>query len=288
MNKTDLETFIQVAETASTSEAARRLHVSQPAVSRRIQSLEDTLPTNLFDRVGKRLQLNHAGRIFLPQAKAMMAAWRHAQRELADLSDAVTGTLHLATSHHIGLHRLSPVLREFRSQYPHVQLNIIFEDSEITHEMVRDGRLDLSIATLDPRGSEDLATETIWHDPLVFVAQQIGQYTLSELADQACVLPGTSTYTGRIILNRFKASGIDLQPAMSTNYLETIHMLVGVGVGWSVLPQTMQAGLEALTVTDLDEPLSRSLGMVTYPDRALSAASRAFQSVLRDYADIPS
>lgn len=285
MNSTELDTFITVAEVASTSTAAQQLHVSQPAVTRRIQALESALNTPLFDRVGKRLQLNQAGRLFLPQAQAILQAWQSARQQLSDLADSVTGVLNLATSHHIGLHRLAPVLHTYRDRFPEVEMNITFEDSEVAHDMVREGKIELAVATLDPRGSADLNSTQIWHDPLVFMAKQGWQASMAELAEHPCVIPGTATYTGRIVVERFQQAGIKLRPEMSTNYLETIHMLVGVGIGWSVLPLSMRGELEEIEVTDLGQPMYRNLGVVTHPERQLSNAASAFLEALGLYAD---
>jgi DNA-binding transcriptional LysR family regulator len=71
---------------------------------------------------------------------------------------------------------------------------------------------------------------------------------------------------------------------MSTNYLETIAMLVGIGLGWSVLPATLIS--EQMTALDVRAPsLERQLGRVTNPDRTLSNAARAFVEVLERYRD---
>lgn len=280
MNISELDTFVRVAESGSISAASEQLYVSQPAVSRRIQALEQRLNTALFDRLGKRLQLNAAGRALLPQAQQIMATWQDTQRQLETLSDQVSGELHLATSHHIGLHRLAPVLREFRQRYPEVQLNIQFEDSEVAHELVRESRIELAIATLPPEQPADLYSEIIWHDPLIFVGAQAYQANLAELAAQPCVLPGPSTYTGRMVVSLFADQGLTLRPAMATNYLETIHMLVGVGLGWSMLPATMQQTLARLEVDA--PPLQRELGLVFHPQRVMSNAASAFIDVLRD------
>lgn len=287
MNSAELKTFLSVAASQSTSQAAELLNVSQPAVSRRIQSLEAELDIALFDRIGKRLQLNHAGKVFMPRAEEILETWRSSVSQLHDLSERVTGTLYLATSHHIGLHRLAPVLASFRARFPDVQMHITFEDSEVTHDLVREGKIELAVATLNPKGNAELDFGTIWDDPLVFVGQAPRRTSLAKLVALPCVLPGVTTYTGRIVLDRFRQHSIVLEPVMSTNYLETIHMLVGVGVGWSVLPVSMLGNLAALDVSDAGPQMRRRLGTVTHPQRDLSNAAKAFLTVIGNYADTP-
>ena len=167
-------------------------------------------------------------------------------------------------------------MRTFSQRHPDVQLNISFEDSEVAHEMLRHGDIELAVVTLNPDGDDTLHYQPIWQDPLVFVHAQpaTAPWRMQDLAATPCVLPGTGTYTGRIVLQRFADRGIALTPSMSTNYLETIGMLVSVGLGWSVLPRSMVGRLHEIAVDC--EPMSRTLGCVTNPARATSNAAAAF------------
>ena len=292
MNSRDLETFLAVAESTSVSQAAFKLHLTQPAVTRRIQSLEQSVGTPLFDRVGKRLLLTQAGELLLPRARHILEQWAESERQIHNLTDEVSGSLNLATSHHIGLHHLGPVLRRYRETYPQVQLNIVFEDSEVAHDLVRRGQIELAVATLDPTGNSDMHTTPVWIDPLEFVADAkllalaapYETLALAELARLPAVLPGTTTYTGRIVVQRFQEAGITLQPAMSTNYLETLGMLVQAGLGWSVLPRSMSGSLDILRVECA--AMSRTLGMLRSPHRSISNAGVAFAEVLQEFTNL--
>ena len=216
----------------------------------------------------------------------MLQLAKDTEKEIFNLHDTISGRLNLATSHHIGLHRLAPVLKNFSQRYPDVLLDIQFEDSEVAYQMVRSGQVELAVVTLNPVETDldaDLIAKLVWHDPLVFVstAANLRIDTMQKLAEHPCILPGLATYTGRIVLDRFAQAGIALQPTLSTNYLETIGMLVSVGLGWSVLPQSMIGDLAALEV-DCD-PISRSLGSVINGKRTLSNSASAFLTVLEDY-----
>jgi DNA-binding transcriptional LysR family regulator len=290
MEWNELRAFLAVAQAGSFSRAAEHLHVTQPAVSKRIQTLETGLGVRLFDRVGKRVHLTDAGRILEPRAKTLLADLRDTEVRLRNLHERVDGRLRLATSHHVGLHRLAPVLRAFSQQYPSVELEIEFVDSEDAHDRVAAGEVELAVVTLDPRGDPRIEARPLWHDPLDFVAAvdhplvSRTHIELAELGAVAAILPGLGTYTGRIVAARFRESGVTLRTAMETNYLETIGMLVGIGLGWSVLPRTMVK--PPLARLDVDcELLGRDLGCVTNPARTPSNAARAFVDVLASYAD---
>jgi len=210
---------------------------------------------------------------------------------LRNLSGAVGGRLLLGTSHHIGLHRLPEVLRAFSSQHPEVALDMQFLDSETAHDLLLHAHLELAVVTLAPDGLPPLASRLVWDDPLLFaVAPEhplAGQPSLSlaELGEHRAVLPGAGTYTGRIVTTMFEAAGIRLDATMSTNYLETIRMMAGIGLGWTVLPATMIDD-RLIQITPRDAPpMTRHLGWVRHPERTPSNAVRAFLEVLQAHGD---
>lgn len=287
MDLQDLRVVLAIAETGSFTEAAESLHLTQPAISRRIKAMEANLGVRLFDRLGRDIRPTAAAEVLLPRAREIVLAMQDTETLLRSLDDEVAGTLRLATSHHIGLHRLAPALRTFTERYPDVQLDIRFEDSEEAHTLVRNATTELAVVTLDPNGPGELMAEPIWPDPLSFVAapdhplMNTADVSLDDLASQPCVLPDLGTYTGRIVQRTFANASVALKPAMATNYLETIAMLVGIGVGWSVLPDTMlSAEVRALDVA-VTLP-GRNLGIVSNPRRPLSNTAQRFAAILRE------
>jgi DNA-binding transcriptional LysR family regulator len=275
-----LKAFVAVAETGSFSLAAERLFLTQPAVSKRIATLESELEASLFDRIGRTVTLTEGGVALLPRAQSMLMELEDSVRAISNLSGEVRGTLRFATSHHIGLHRLPPTLKRFTQAYPQVRLDIGFMDSEAACVAVEHGDLELGIVTLPPVPSIKLTTEAIWEDPLGIVVSRNHPLakkpavTLNELAQHAAILPATNTYTRQIAEQAFSRLGLALETALSTNYLETIKMLVSVGIGWSLLPNTMlDKHISKLPVEELS--LQRSLGIVYHRERTLSNAARA-------------
>lgn len=118
MDLANLNAFIAIAETGSFSGAGERLYITQPAISKRIAGLEQQLNVRLFDRLGREVSLTEAGRALLPRAYQILNVLDDTRRALTNLTGEVTGRLTLATSHHIGLHRLPPVLRAFTRATP--------------------------------------------------------------------------------------------------------------------------------------------------------------------------
>lgn len=272
-----LQAFVEVADHASFSDAADALFLTQPAVSKRVAQLETELGTKLFDRIGRRVSLTTAGNALLPRARRLINDARELKRLVSDLSGEIRGRLTMGTSHHIGLHRLPTPLKRFTEQFPDVELDIRFMDSEAACRAVETGDLELAIVTLPPQRPPNLELETIWEDPLAFM---VGldhplagrrKVSLEELLSYPAVLPGTTTYTRGVLEAAVRKAGVELNVGMATNYLETLHMLVATGLGWSLLPATvLDDKVRALAVSGMQ--LSRQLGAVTHQKRSLSNA----------------
>jgi DNA-binding transcriptional LysR family regulator len=212
---------------------------------------------------------------------------------LSNLNGEISGRLTLATSHHIGLHRLPPLLRAFTRAYPQVALDIQFLDSEVAYEEVLHGRAELAVITLAPQTREPVRAVPVWHDLLDFVAAPEhplaanGAISLSDVAKHPAVFPGGNTFTHHIVRRLFEAQGLTPNIGMSTNYLETIKMMVSIGLAWSVLPRTMlDEQVTRLPLAGIQ--LHRQLGYIVHSERTLSNAARAFMTLLETHTDLAS
>ena len=280
-----LESFIAVAETESFSIAAERIHMTQPAVSKRIALLEEKLKCRLFDRIARSVTLTEAGEALLPRATRILREVADTQQAISVLSGDIAGRLRLAISHHIGLHRLPPVLKQFAQNYPSVTMEVDFMDSEKAYEGILQGRFEVAVITLAPQAHPKIESRIIWPDVLAFmVADEHSllkepQVTLETLRGYPAILPGPGTYTGRMLRNVFEQHGIPLPTTMTTNYLETIKMMVSISLGWSLLPISMvEPGIRIIELPGLT--IERQLGYIHHREKSLSNAGRAFLRLL--------
>lgn len=290
MDTNQLTAFITVAETGSFSLAAEKLYLTQPAVSKRIAVLEQTLATSLFDRIGKRVLLTEAGKVLLPRAQKLIQELDDARVSIQNLAREVSGRLPIAASHHIGLHRLPPVLKNFSSRYPAVNMDISFLDSEQAYKRVVHGDIELAVVTLSLEPVEQIQAVTLWKDNLRIMTASDHPLTrlrkpqLTDLLDYPVILPGENTFTRQLIDNLFHRKQLQLQVEMSTNYLETIRMIVSIGMAWSVLPDIMrEPGLTVLSLPSIN--LTRKLGYIYHREHTLSNACRAFIGELEQHGD---
>ena len=284
MDNQNLKAFITVANSGSFSESAEQLHLTQSAISKRIAQLEHQIGKKLFDRIARQVTLTEAGTELLPRALRILQEYENALQAINDLSGEASGTLRLAISHHLGLHRLPPVLKQFAQKYPKVTLDIEFMDSEKAYEQVLHGQSEVAVITLALESHHNIHSQKIWNDPLRFICAQdhplatLTKPDLKDLAEYPIILPGLNTYTGRIIQNLFQQEGIPLKAPMSTNYLETISTMVEIGLGWSVLPETLVRELHVMPFEQVS--IERELGYIHHMKRSLSNAAVAFLGMM--------
>ncbi|MPW72510.1 LysR family transcriptional regulator [Moraxella catarrhalis] len=286
MNTTNLATFVAVMQTGSISGAAEKLYITQPAVSKRIKNLEDEFGTALFDTVGRSIIPTAAAYDLLPFVRRWLDDYEACKASLQHAKEVASGRLVIGTSHHIGLHHLAHVLKRFIQTYPAVQLEVRFVDSEEAHKAVLEGEISLAFLTLPPTFDRRLNYHTLWSDPLYFVTgtlsplAQKSKVSLLQLAHYPAILPAANTFTSQITLAEFAKHNLRPYATMSTNPLESIRMLVSVGLGWSVLPETLIN--QDLIKIDMAEniELQRHLGLVTNPNLTRSASMQALLSML--------
>jgi len=289
MDIAELKAFVIVAETGSFSEAADRLFITQPAVSKRIAALETELGSALFDRIGRSIQLTEAGTSLLPQSQEILAQIGDLKQTASNLTTQVSGTLNMATSHHIGLHRLPPALQQYTRNYPDVELSLEFLASEVACDAVLSGRLEMAIVTLPKTAAPQLSVLEVWTDPLYLVAgldhplAKQETVTAEQLVAYPAILPGPNTVTRAEVVQALGAHANNLNVRMTSNYLEVLKTLASIGLGWSALPKTMiDDSLSMVHVKKIE--IKRRLGIVSHRQRTLSNAAQRMIRTIQDCA----
>lgn len=289
MDTQDLRVFLAVVDCKSFSEAAEQVHLSQPAVSKRIANLESRLDTKLFDRISRKVFLTEAGELLLPKARGILNELENTRQEINALSGDLSGTLSLAISHHLGLHRLPSLLKSFADRHKAIELDVHFSDSEKAYEGIAQGQFDLAVNTLSPKEKPKITALPLWRDNLFFVCAKhhplaaAPKIDLAELANHRCLVPDLTTFTGQLLKDLFTRKRLTLNPVMSTNFLQTLSKMTDIGLGWSLLPKTLLT--EHMVTLPIDIELSRDLGIIYHSERTLSAAAREFISVCAAEAD---
>lgn len=240
MTLEQLRIFIGVAEREHMTAAARDLNITQSAASAAIAALEERHAIKLFHRVGRGITLTEAGRIFLVEARGVLARAGAAETVLEELGGLKRGTLHVVASQTIAAYWLPPILATFRKRYPTLGIALAIGNTEQAAARVHDGAADLGIVegeTDDPA----LAQWPIGEDRLVLVgAQPFGGARIDAawLRNARWVQrePGSGT---RSTLDRhLLAIGVDpatLDVALVLPSNESVRTAVEAGAGVAVL-----------------------------------------------------
>ena len=166
--------------------------------------------------------------------------------------------------------------------------------SESAYQAIAQRQVELALTTLDTSNTDNLpegmVNEVLWQDKMVFTCakdhplNQLTQVKLKDLSAYSAILPEDNTFTFKLLQEKFKQQNLTLTNPMPTNYLETIKMLVSVGLGWSLLPESMldnadEMGLATLQVENTT--LTRPLGFLYLQGRTLSNAAKAFIALIK-------
>ena len=288
MDIQNIRAFLMVAETGSFSRAAEKLFITQPATSKRIATLEFSLDCQLFDRLGKNVQLTQAGKAIIPSYQRVLAEMDEAQRIISTLRTQVSGHLKFGTSHHIGLHRLPPILRHYSRQYPDVELDIQFMDSEQAAALILKGSIELALVTLPDNIEKPLTTIAVWTDHMHCVIAndhaltKQKNVTTKQLSQYGVLLQSHGTHTRDIIDQTLKLEA-NTKIIMESNYLETIKAMIQNGLGWGVLPESMiDDSLHKLKIKGIK--MDRHLGLLLHQSRTLSSSANALLEILKNSA----
>jgi DNA-binding transcriptional LysR family regulator len=291
MNLNHLAIFHAVAQTGSMTLGAERLDISQPAVSKQVQELEHALGVHLFDRIGRRVHLSHAGEILAEYAARLFAVAQEAEHAMVDARAAGRGRLAIGASTTIGTYLLPAVLAEFWRRHPRVELLVHIENTDQVHRRL--ARLELDVGLTEGFiEEEELDGEVFHQDELVLIAapghRLVGQprVPLSAVREERFILrePGSGT---RAVEERALARlKLPVRTVMALGSTEAIKRVVAEGVGLAILSRlAVSAECAAGTLAVLPVArlrIDRPLHLVRRKGRRDGPALRAFCEVLRE------
>lgn len=291
MTLEQLRIFIAVAEREHLTQAADALALTPSAVSASIRALEERYDTPLFHRMGRGIQLNDAGRLFLTEARATLAAARNAEMALAELAGLQRGTLSVHASQTIASYWLPPLLLAFHQQYPQIALSLTIGNTSSVAQAVREGTADLGLVE-DGVDEPELVVTPLGEDHIVVVVAPEHPWADGRALDAAALLDtewimreqgsGTrSAFEARLAAMQIAPSQLRVALALPSNEAVRSAVLAGpyaaVASELVVAPQ-LQAGL--LRKAGLTLP-PRPFSLLHHRQRHQSRAALALTDVVR-------
>ncbi|QPC80520.1 LysR family transcriptional regulator [Phototrophicus methaneseepsis] len=289
MNLASLRLWMMVAEHSSFSRAAEVAYISQPAISKRVQELEQSLGVALLDRSGRNVQLTEAGQILYRYGKQIFAAERAAESALAQLNDLQRGHLAVGASNTIGTYLLPALLGRFHDQYPGIELSMEIGN---THQMIEELRhKPLDVAFVEaPVTGPDLNVIPWRTDQLVVIAPidhplaAQDRVSLERLSQEVFIMREPGSGTREVAENALSQHGVELPIAFELGSNAAVKQAVIAGLGLAIISEvtlTLELALKRLTVLKVPELiLNRALTHVTIIERPHSPALTAFLASL--------
>jgi DNA-binding transcriptional LysR family regulator len=243
MDLRQLEMFRAVAEHGTFTRAADRLHVSQSAVSRQVQLLEDELGGVLLRRAARGVTLTEAGELLLRMTHRIERDVEEGLAEISQTHALKRGRLHLGGGMTVCLYILPRLLKRFRRLYSGVDLQVTTGSSEKILELVRAQEVDLGLLTL-PIVAKDLEVVPVMKEEMVVVtapghplsrertvdAKSLGRFPL--------ILYEAGSNTRKVLDQFFLEEGIQAEVAMETENVEIIKAMVAINLGVTIVPFT--------------------------------------------------
>ncbi|MDF3838956.1 LysR substrate-binding domain-containing protein [Cupriavidus basilensis] len=288
----ELQAFVAVAERASFRAAAEDLHLSAPALSRRIEKLELLLGVRLFERSTRHVSLTNVGRLFLDHARTALEELESAMLGISDLAVQRSGLVTVACVPSAAYYFLPSVLTAFSARHPRIRVRILDESANTVLNAVIGGRADFGISFIGTQEPE-VEFESIFSERFVLAVRRDHRLAArrrirwEELADERFMTVDKSS--GNRVLIDAALAQLARRPS---GFFEVAHVssllgLVEAGLGVAAVPRLALPveGHPTLRGIALVAPeVSRTLGLIARRGKPVSGAARVLYDLLRQAA----
>jgi DNA-binding transcriptional LysR family regulator len=281
-----LRAFATTIEIGSLTQAARVLHLTQPAISQQIRELQRVLGVRLLERADGRLVPTAAGAAILGPAQRAQAAISEVAAVALACRSGDAGRVRLGTGATACIYLLPPILASVRRRMPGLEIIVETGNTPDILRRVEQGTLDAGLVTLPTALDRGLARVKLRRDELVALIPATtafdGAVTPAQLAAQPLILYERSGDTRGIVDAWFRKAGVTPRPIMELGSVEAIKVLVGSGLGSSVLPRlALDQDVPGARRVALRPAAARELGLVLRKekilDRGMQALTRALE-----------
>lgn len=287
MQLQQLAYFVAVAEVRHFTQAAERMRVAQPSLSKQIKALEDDLGAPLLSRARGNVTLTPAGEALLPLARRMLADAETARREVAELAGLRRGRVRLGATPSLCAGLLADALARFHTTYPGIELLVEEGGSRDLMRTLARGQLDLALIIM-PLQSDDpaLVTEEILRENLVVAtpsrqAPRKPYLRIEDLRGTPLVMFRRGYDLREATLSACRQAGFEPRYAVEGGEMDAVLRFVESGLGVAVVPSMVLDGRPGLAGTPLAPPgLRRTIALAHRKDVEPTRAARAFRDTL--------
>jgi DNA-binding transcriptional LysR family regulator len=294
MKLDQLVTFSTVVRAGSISKAAEALHLTQPAVSQQIRSLESEFGLRLLERSNEGVRPTEAGDILMHYARRMLVLYKGLSEEIENLKENCENLLLVGAGTAIGGYALPCSIYLFREKYPRVSIKLKVSNTQEVLSLLLDRRIQVGLVEGPVPDTPELASAVLAQDELVLIAPprvpwlQGESVTLDELRQLPLILRESGSGTRKAVTDALGSKGLDLQNLnviMELNSLDAIKASVEAGRGvslmsrWAIRKELRTGALRAVRVEGLSFPCCYIA--LWRPDRNKTPLEKRFLRFLR-------
>jgi Transcriptional regulator len=287
--------FKEVAETKNITMAARRLHISQPAISLQIQNIEEHYGAKFFNRSNKGVTLTKAGAIFYDYVCKMLDMLKNVQQEINMLAEDHRGEIKIGATLTIGEYVIPNILACLYQIRPDIDFKVSIANTETIARDVLERKFRIGLVEGPVPDHKDLKNEYFWHDELVVVVPyhhpwaKKGSVTLSELSKAKMILREVGSGTRRVVELFLEKQGFNLADfniTMELGSTQSIKQVVAAGLGVTIISSlTVRNEIEEKilkTVKIQDLNMDRPLTIITNANDTKTKEERYFVDFLHN------
>lgn len=285
--------FTDLADNESFTKAASANGITQSAVSQQVRALENKYGVMLIDRGRRHFALTMEGEEFLKASKEIMGIYDGLRMRLHEINDVVSGEIRIASIFSIGLHELPPILKQYRQQFPDVDLQVEYRRSAQVYSLVASGDVDLGFVSY-PVKRVGLQVEPFMRDRLVVICHpnhrlaKEGSIRLEAIDGEKFVSFEPDLPTRKVIDRYMRNCGVNVQATMDFDNIETVKRAVEIENGISIVPEnTVKQEVEngTLAAVRIEDPqLWRPLGILLKRNRSRTLPVKQLLNALREHA----
>jgi DNA-binding transcriptional LysR family regulator len=295
MDDHKLKVFCTVAETRSFSKTSEIIHLTQPAVSLQIQSLEEVYETKLFDRSSSTVALTPAGEVLYKYAKEILALYASAEKVIGKLTGLVKGSITIGACSNVGNYLLPSVITDFKKTHQKVKVHLLVCNTKRVIELLNSGSIDLGLVSVDSVRQKMIVKKLVSDELLVIVSPdhpwaKKKEVPVSDLTKEPFIFREAGSGTRQMIEKFLARHGItphEMKISTVLGSTEAIKDVVenGLGIsiisGWAARKESKYGTLRLLRLKE--EKMVRDFSLIINKNSVSSSALDEFLTFLKSY-----
>ena len=286
LNFDQLRTLLEVVEQGSFSAAARRLNLTQPAISLQIRELERRFGVRLIERLGKQAHATVPGRALVEAAQRILRECDHANAAMRRFREGWTGRVHVGTTLTTMIYRLPPILRRVRLDHPGIDLVVTNAPTPNSVENIIQNRIDLGLVNLPVQKKKQLKITPLCPEVLVAIFP-VGtrdvpdEITPGYVARQNLLVEQASSAAHSLVLGWLSGHASPPRAPTALGTVEALKSAVASNLGMAIVPEASIAmHLSDFIVRPLRPPLSRMLALIEHRNKPNEPALEIVRNAL--------